>query len=113
VGARRRRRVGGAAHAHASAQAGQAETDLLEHRGKQGVLLEAVAAAARAHQLGEDRLHVQAHRPAQLDVEVLEGDGERVRQVERAQGGEVRARLAAETDAFEVPGKIERHGRRV
>jgi hypothetical protein len=59
----------GAAEADASRQGRHPEADVLERGGEQRVLLEAVAPAAPADELGLEALQVDPDRAAEEDIE--------------------------------------------
>jgi hypothetical protein len=76
---------------------------------KQRVVLEAIAAATRFHQLLPQALAVQADGPAQQDVEVLERYMRGMRQVKLAEGLRRRAQIACVGDSGGVGFEIDRH----
>jgi len=86
-----------------------AEPDLLERGGEQRVVLETVAAASVADELVLQAREVETDRPPQQDVDVLERDRRRVRQMERVQDLEGRLDGPVVPDPVEVGVQIERH----
>ena len=78
------------------------EAHLFEHRGEEAVHFVAPAAAATGDDLLERGLGVGANRTAELDVEVLVGDGQQVGAMQGAQGRKVRPRVARIADPFEI-----------
>jgi hypothetical protein len=75
-------------------------------------VLEAIAAAPAVDQLRFDIFQVERYRPAEQDVEVLEQDVRRVRQVQRVEHRARRFQLAAVADALEIRLQIQvAHGR--
>jgi hypothetical protein len=81
----RRRHLARAVHAHTRRERTHREAQRLEHREEETVLLEAVAAAARVHELGLDRLELEDDGPTEQHVDVLEGDAAHVRVRDRPQ----------------------------
>ncbi len=88
-------------------QPGRAVPEGVEGVGQQVVVLEAVTAAPCRHELRLQRGDVQAHRPAQERVDVLEGDAPDVAQDELPEGVERRAAVAVVADAAEVGVEVE------
>ena len=72
----------GRADADAGGERRHAVAERLERSLEQGVLLEAVAAAAPGHELLLQRAELETDRPAEQDVEVLERDRRDVRLVQ-------------------------------
>jgi hypothetical protein len=74
------------------------------------VLLEAVAAAPIAHQLLLQRGGIEANRPSEQGIEVLERNRPRVARVNLLEGADRRRARAREADAREVGIEIEVSG---
>ncbi len=75
---------------HAARQPGDAKADGLQRRLEQGVVLEAIAAAPAAYELGLEPIEVQPSRTADERIDGLEGDRGRMAGVERQQSAPVR-----------------------
>src|SRR6185295_13141650 len=69
-------------------QTGDGKSDLLERRGEQQVLFETVPAAFPPYELGLKAVEIEMNRPAEQNVQVLERDVRRMRQVQRFEHGE-------------------------
>ena len=98
---------GGAFQARPGGEAGDGEADRLQRRLEQSVLLETIAAASAADELGLDRGQFEADRTAQERVQSLErnrGDMGGVQRGERRQIGRKRAGV---TDARKISAEIE------
>src|SRR5579859_204230 len=94
---------------HAGDQRRHREPQGRQRRAEERVLLEAVAAAPRADELGLQRAEVQRNRPAEQRVQVVEGDGVGVQPMQGAKDIEGRFARAVEADAREVGVEIENH----
>jgi hypothetical protein len=97
--------------AHAGDELGHAKTEGAEHVAEEGVLLEAVAAAAGVDEFLCDGGGLQADGAAEENIEVFVGDGARVLPVDPRQGGERGVARAGVGDPGEVGVEIGR-GRR-
>ena len=86
------------------------ETELLERRREERVLLEAVAATATRDELRLQAREVEPDRTAEQDVEVLEGDRRRVREMQRVERCAPGREAALVADALEVARQVERVG---
>ncbi|AGA28846.1 hypothetical protein Sinac_4669 [Singulisphaera acidiphila DSM 18658] len=75
---------------------------MLQDRGEQRILLEAVAPTAVADQLGLQARQVEPDRSAEMDVEVLERDPGEVVQWEAFENLRRRRTIAGVTDAVQV-----------
>jgi hypothetical protein len=87
------------------------EAEREEHVQEVAVLLEAVTAAARVHQLVLDRGRIEIDAAPEQDVEVLERDARHVRARERVQGLQRRRARTGVADAREV--RVEIRGERL
>ena len=97
------------AEADPRAQTRDVEPDGLERGGEQRVVLEAVAAAAIADELVLQAREVEPDRAPEQDVEVLERDRRRVREMDRVQHLERRLDRPVVADACEVRVQVEVH----
>jgi hypothetical protein len=95
-------------HRHPRRVALRAKAERLEDGGEQRGVLEAVPAAVRTHELVLQRGKVEADRPAEQDVEVLERDVRHVRVEKPRQRFERRPRAAAPADPFEIGVEVQR-----
>ena len=102
----RRDHAARAAIPHARAQRRDVEPDRLEHEQQQAVLLEAVAAAARLHELSLERRRRQLDGAAGQDVEVLERNRLDVRLHDAVQRRKRRLDRTVVADAGEIGGEI-------
>ena len=80
-----RGRIVGRAEPHPGRQPGHREAERLEDRGEERVLLETIAAARPATSLAWSACKSSEIGSPEQDVEILERDAGRVRQVEAAQ----------------------------
>ena len=101
----RRREVAWLLVSHPRGEGAHGEADGLEHVEQQSVLLEAVAAAATAHQFVDERVMRQFDGPAEQDVEILERDRVDVTSRDGMQDLQRRHRGTAVADAGEVAGR--------
>ena len=93
---------------HAGGELGHRKTERPQHRGKEQVLLEAVAAAPPGDELRLQAGEIERDRAAQQDVEILERDVRDVRLVQRVEDVLVRRAPAGVVDPAQVGGQIER-----
>ena len=95
------------AEAHTRGEQCHLETEGTQRGGEQRVLLEAIAAAPAVHELGLQAGKIDADRPAEEDIKVLERDVRRMREMqctERRERGRARALIG---DARKIGVEIE------
>lgn len=98
-----------AAPQDASCEAAHAKTERLKYAAKQQVVLVAVAAAPSGDELALDRFEIEPDRAADQHVEIFEGNGLRMQQMQRAQCVERRRGPHGfrVPDALEVGGEVD------
>jgi len=79
----------------------------VEHVTQQEVVLEAVPPAPLAYELALERRRVQARRPAEQRIQILERDRLRVQAMDGPQRGERRRPLAVVPDPREVRVEVD------
>jgi hypothetical protein len=96
--------------ANARRERSHRKPDRGECRGEKRVLLEAVAAALRRHELRLERREVQPDRATEEYVEILEGDRLGVRAVEGEEGIQAGRRNFGQADTPQVGGQVVHDG---
>ncbi len=85
---------------------GRRHTRVAQQQGEEAVELVAVAAAPSPDDLVQQGSPVEPDRPAERDVEVLEGHGQQVREVQRREGRARRGVRGWRADAREVGSRL-------
>ena len=100
--------VRGSKHDHPRGVPQRVEPELLQRPRKERRVLEAIAAPSRTDELVLQTFDVQANRPAQQNIKILERDGAHVRLQQPAQGVQILPNRAAPLDASQVGVEVER-----
>lgn len=77
---------------------------------EQGIVLEAPSAAAARDHFRLQGIHIERHRPAHQRIQILEGDGRRMQEVNGLQGVERRGARSGIADAVEIGIQVKRGG---
>lgn len=91
---------------YARGKLGDMEIQAAEQRGKTAVQFVTKAPTMLAHDFVEDALFIKHDRALEVDIEILEGNGEQVRAMDLAKDIGSRVAWAVVSDSVEISGRV-------